>query len=224
MKLLEQIFRILAPSNCLNCGLEGSLLCAWCREEALPETDSRCYRCNKLTQNSSTCRACRRHTPIRHLWARSEYTEKAKALVHAMKFKYSGEATEIIAKELASTIPVLPRGTVVVHVPTITRHVRQRGFDQAKELAVGLSRYSNFRHAAALGRTGKARQVGAKRQQRLTQVEGSFWPRTPYLVKDCPVLLVDDVLTTGATLEAAARVLKAAGARSVDAVVFARAK
>lgn len=224
MRLVEHFFRIIAPSNCLKCGSEGSLLCLWCREEALPEGDSRCYRCNTLTKDSATCLACRRHSKVRHLWVRTEYTEHARALVHAMKFKYSGEAADLIAQELAGTIPALPPETVIVHVPTITSHVRERGFDHARRIAAGLAKRSELRLVPAMGRTGQLRQVGSSRQVRLKQQIESFRLRAPFLVSGCSVLLVDDVLTTGATIEAAALALRSAGAKSVDAVVFARAK
>ena len=55
-------------------------------------------------------------------------------------------------------------------------------------------------------------------------MDGAFRPRLSYLVRGRPVLLVDDVLTTGATLEAAAKALKAAGAKTIDAAIFSRAK
>ncbi len=224
MRLVEHFFRIIAPANCLSCGAEGSPVCAWCTESALPEVAGRCYRCNKLTKNSATCLPCKRSTPIRHLWIRTEYTAVARVLVHAMKFKYSLEAAELIAHELVNTLPALPPQTVVVYVPAATSHVRQRGFDHAKIIAQELARELGLAYAPALARTGQARQVGATRRQRLAQMEGVFRVRQPYLVNSLPVLLVDDVLTTGATIESATRVLKTAGAKSVDAVVFAGAK
>src|SRR5690606_4610832 len=105
-----------------------------------------------------------------------------------------------------------------------TGHVRMRGFDHARRIASGLSRHTGLRHVPALARLGQHRQVGSRRQERLVSLDGAFRLRHGYLVRDARVLLVDDVLTTGATLEAAARTLKAAGAASVDAAVFARAK
>ena len=224
MRLLEQFYGVIAPSLCLRCGQEGSLLCAWCSEDALPEQIERCYRCNKLSNDSRTCTACRRHTAIGHLWVRSEYSDTARLLVHAMKFKYSGEAADRIAKELAHTIPALPPHTLVVPIPTVTSHVRQRGFDHSSRIAKCLARPAGLRCLPALMRFGQKRQVGSSRRDRLEQVTDAFAVRSSVGVNGERILLVDDVLTTGATLESAARALKEAGAKHVDAVIFAKAK
>ncbi len=224
MRLIEQFFRIVAPSNCLMCRTEGSLLCAWCIEDALPQHQPRCYRCNALTSESSICANCKRKTALRSLWIRTEYSDTAKNLVHMMKFKYSGEAADILATELVNTIPALSPETIVVAVPTITSHVRQRGFDHTKRIVARISAMTPYSSQQVLVRMGQHRQVGSSRKQRLTEVTNSFRVKSPFVVKNCPVVLVDDVLTTGATLEAAAKALRQAGASRVDAVVFARAR
>jgi predicted amidophosphoribosyltransferase len=72
-------------------------------------------------------------------------------------------------------------------------------------------------------RIGQAHQVGAGRAQRKKQLDGVFRPRHIERIKGQHIILVDDVLTTGATLESAARTLRRAGAAQVDAWVFAKA-
>lgn len=224
MHLIEHFYRLIAPSNCLGCETEGSLICLWCRESLFPTESSRCYKCNRLTRDGTTCPACRRKTSLKHVFIRTEYTDSAKEIVHKMKFSYSGEAADLIAEELANTIPVLPPEALIVHVPTITSHVRQRGFDHTKRIARQLARRAGRRHLPVLARVDQHRQVGSTRSKRLTQMNNAFFTQETLLVKGAHILLVDDVLTTGATLEAAANELIRAGARSVDAVVFARAK
>jgi ComF family protein len=223
MRLFEHFFRLLAPSVCIRCGNEEGLLCAWCKEAALPEVLPRCYRCNKLSPHSATCAACRRHSPIKHLFIRTTYSDEARQLVHIMKFKYSGEAADTIATELMNTLPALAPETIVVPVPTITSHIRQRGLDHAARIAKQIAIAKGLAYVPALIRMTQTRQVGSTRHRRLTQMQDAFRIRSSYVLTNTPVLLVDDVLTTGATIESAARELKKAGVKTVDAVIFAQA-
>ena len=116
---------------------------------------------------------------------------------------------------------VLARG-VLVPVPLHPRRLRRRGFNQAALLAEALGRRTGLRVADPLRRTGSARaQVGRDRSERLTAVRGSieFYP-TGALPRRA--IVVDDVVTTGATLGACADALRAAGVAEVVAVAYAR--
>jgi ComF family protein len=146
----------------------------------------------------------------------------AKELTRRFKFHYARAAAQPIAQLMSEILPFFTRKIIVVHVPTATVRRRQRGFDQAELLARELARSLHLPQATLLARLGQSRQVGATREQRLQQLINGFHPRKPYLIKGAHILLVDDVTTTGATLEAAAKVLKQAGAKRIDAVVFAQ--
>jgi ComF family protein len=112
---------------------------------------------------------------------------------------------------------------VLVYVPTATARVRQRGFDQAQLIARQLSRMSGLSYRSYLRRMGQARQVGAGKRERAEHLRTAFRAVHESALQGAHIILVDDVLTSGATLEAAARTLKAAGATRIDAVVFAQA-
>lgn len=222
MPVLERLLRIIAPHYCLGCGQEGAVLCRWCLPEACPPLPAQCYRCHRLSSDSRTCSACRPRTRLGSVWMRTEYDGVAKQLVHALKFTHNQAVAVTAAELLQESLPYLPDDTIIVHVPTSTSHVRQRGYDQAKLLARNLADRLDRRHLTLLARQGQQRQVGSKRQERLTQLSGAFRPLNTSVIKGSQILLVDDVLTTGATLEAAARTLKAAGAKQIRAAVFAR--
>jgi ComF family protein len=110
---------------------------------------------------------------------------------------------------------------VLVPVPTATSRVRARGYDQSKLLARAVARRQSLPVLNCLARHGQTHQVGATRQQRLSQLSTAFRVIRPARLAGRHVILVDDVTTTGATLELAAQKLLAAGARRVDAVTFA---
>jgi predicted amidophosphoribosyltransferase len=88
-------------------------------------------------------------------------------------------------------------------------------------LAKGVARQRHTTYNRALVRLTQSRQVGASRAKRLQQLQSAFYIPRPDRLKGKNILLVDDIVTTGATLEAAARTIKQAGAASVSAVAFA---
>jgi ComF family protein len=127
----------------------------------------------------------------------------------------------LIADEMFHKIPNLDSSTIVCHIPTATSRRRQRGYDQAELIATSLARKSGLQHKALLLRKGHTRQVGADKKLRSTQLKDAFYSKKD-LSGIKKVLLVDDLLTTGATIEAATNVLKDAGVKKVYATTFAQ--
>lgn len=221
MSLIDHILARLTPYDCLGCGLEGSLLCKECKAR-IPLASDRCYRCYKASSDSLTCNGCATPNFPTSVKTATLYKGVAKAMLWKLK---SGGA-QAAAQEMACLLlPLIGAkdGTLVVHLPTATTRIRQRGYDQARLLARALAKQSRLPYASVLSRSGQAHQVGASRAERLRQLENAFRVSRPRQVRGARVLLVDDVLTTGASFEAATKVLLAAGAVRVDAIAFARA-
>lgn len=222
MPLIDSLFSIFAPHDCLVCDAEGALVCNWCASEAFPELPSRCYNCKQLSSDYAVCESCRPATGLRHVWVRTEYDNTAKELMRHFKYQRTHSAKGIIATAMDEILPYFNAETVVVPVPTATSRVRQRGYDQADLLARRIARQHGLMSGRVVTRLTQSRQVGANRKQRRTQLQDAFMVTKPDLIKKAEILLVDDVITTGATLEAMALVLKQAGAKLVNAVVFAQ--
>lgn len=220
MRIIEKLVSLIAPHDCLDCGTEGTLVCAWCMPNAFLPLPDRCYRCNKLSRDSKVCTRCRRSSPLHAVWVCTEYEGLAKRLVHKLKFERAGAAALPIAEAMAETLPYFTKKTVVTHIPTATSRYRQRGYDQAELIARRFAQLKGLQYIPLLTRQGHSRQVGAKRLLRLSQLEGAFRPRNAYAAAGAEVILIDDIVTTGATIDAAARVLKAAGAKRVSAAIF----
>jgi ComF family protein len=222
MLTIEEFISIFAPHTCLSCSMEGSLLCGWCRAEGIPPVPSRCYRCRKQTREYETCKQCRRQSKLGHVWVSGEYEGLAKDLVFKFKFERAKAAAHTIADLMTDTLPYLSEQTIVTFVPTATSRRRQRGYDQAELIARQFAKLLGVQFRPLLFRNGQSRQVGAGKDVRKKQLAHAFRTRNAEEIKGSTVLLMDDIVTSGATLEAAARVLKLGGAKRIDAIVFAQ--
>jgi len=219
MNIFDQLTGLIAPHECLGCGAEATLLCDSCGQK-VPKLPSRCYVCHKLTEDYRTCDACRRHSPLYQVIAFCNYEGTPKELVHILKFGRAQAAAKDVAAMLSRLLT--PGSNIVItYAPTTGKRVRQRGYDQAKLIAKTLADKNNLTYGRALSRKGVSRQVGQNRNVRKEQMKYAFDCTNVKLIKNKHVLLVDDVLTTGATCESAATVMLAAGARRVSVIVFA---
>lgn len=219
--LFDAILSIIAPHECLGCGQEGDLWCPACRRLCHPAVE-RCYRCHRLSPGGRTCPGCRRQSALYAVHAVTPYDGCAKQLIWKLKFEGAQAAAGVVAGLMrAAVIACAP--DCIAAVPTATSHIRRRGYDQAQLIVRRLSQVAALPALACLIRTGQQQQRDASRQQRLTQLQHAFRVPASAPVHGAHILLIDDVLTTGATLEAAAQTLKAAGAKRVSALVFAQA-
>jgi LSD1 subclass zinc finger protein len=220
----SEILAVLAPPACAGC--RGVLrradlvVCGDCLR-ALPWLrGARCPRCALPAHAGGRCPA--RHAAFELAWAPLAYEGTAQQLVAALKFGGMLPLADVMAAHLAATAPpgLLVSSVVLVPVPLHPARRRSRGFDQAARLALALGRRTNLPMVPSLRRRGAAtRQVGATRAQRRQpdrlQIEAVGSPPARAVV-------VDDVHTTGATLDACARALRTGGVARVDVITYAR--
>lgn len=215
--LIEKVVAILAPHRCLGCGIEDNILCKNCQKAQVVSPLSFCALCGCKSYGWRVCKRCSPSTTLERIWVASQYDGVVKNLLHSYKFGRARACFEPLCRILADTLPT--GEWHVVPVPTATNHVRQRGYDHAQLLAKGLAAMRGLPYTPLLGRARDSRQVGATRGQRQQQMQHAFYLTKPIISGS--IVLVDDVCTTGASLNAAAQVLFEAGATEVNAVVCA---
>lgn len=193
-----------------------------------------CTVCGRLLPRPGLCRDCRRERPP-FLWARAAgpYEGALRWAIH--RFKYAGR--RYLARPLghllnealedAATVfhTELPPFDFIVPVPLHPRRQKQRSFNQAALLAAELAALRGLSLADSMViRTRQTLpQVGLRRPERLANLTGAFAAVPGVTLENRRVLLVDDILTTGATLSACSEALLAAGASAVCAVTVATA-
>jgi ComF family protein len=220
MSLLDDVLTILAPHLCIVCDREGFMLCPACYGH-LNKVPERCYSCRRISAEAATCKACLRKTHLKQVYVATIYEGVAKELTWRLKYSGARAAAKLMAEVINPKLP--NRNLLLVPVPTASKRVRQRGYDQAKLIAKELAQTEDRQYRSLLRRHGQAHQVGATRKQRKQQLESAFTVKKRHQLAGRHILLIDDVLTTGATLESAATALKRAGAKHVSAAVFAQA-
>jgi len=241
VKLAATVFDLLLPPVCAACGVTVEAgkapVCGTC-ESRLPLIPfPRCPRCGftRLPELASPDR-CGECEPWSEQLRRSEsaflHEPPAESLVHGLKYR---GWTTLAARMGGLMVPAARRlasgPALLVPVPLAPARLRERGFNQAQLLAESLARELGWPCVTALirGRQGR-RQVRSGRADRASNVQGAFrvapsflaGAGTPHGPAQLPIVVVDDVITTGATAGACAAALEAAGFGCSGVVSFAR--
>lgn len=224
---------LLFPKLCFGCKTEGSFLCDRCRALLYMSPPS-CFVCKRWVPETSrlnpgrTCAGCQKKTAIYSFFSPFLFqTELIRAMIHALKYQRVRALDEVFGSLLADYFKKfdieLPLGTLCVPIPLHKKRQRTRGFNQSELLAHSLGKYFNIEAATNILKKEKntAAQVELSAEDRRKNMDNAFRVAHPELVSGKTILLIDDVKTTGATIEAAARALKNAGAAKIFAVTIA---
>ena len=205
--IIDFILDIIFPKNCFGCGVKKTFLCQKCQKQ-IP--------CSQL------------NTSDNKIFAVASYKSKViKKTIHALKYKKAKQVAKPLAELIYSRLNFNYRDriSIIVPVPLSRKSLRKRGFNQAELIAKHLSDIISFRIITNVlyKNHHTLSQVEIKnRQERLENLKGVFSTKNTYLIKNQNILLIDDVSTTGATINECRKVLKKAGAKKVTGLVVAK--
>jgi competence protein ComFC len=221
----EAILDFFFPRACVNCGRRGDLLCQNCLRQLAPVGPA-CTRCGRPQGSTGVCAACwGRESPIDGIHSPYRFHGITRTAIHALKYHGLRSIAEPLAHLMADYLAAseIP-GDVFLPVPLHKHRLKERGYNQSALLARHLSRLTGMpveedtlirlKNAPPQVRTSSA-------DTRRSNVAGAFACRNERF-RGHSVIVVDDVCTSGATLEACAAALKAAGVLTVHGLTLAR--
>ena len=217
--MINYILSLVAPHHCCGCDKIGSLLCGNCKYNIISESKMVCIACNQPTNSMWLCNTCK--LPYQKAWAVGEREDTLQRLVGLYKFQRVKSAYKDIAGLLLDILPELPADTVIVPVPTVSGHIRERGYDHMLLIAKHIAKARGLQCQRLLYRKTNTKQRQATAAQRVAQAKCAFGVMGQ-IEAERPYLVLDDVITTGATVKYASRALSEAGAKHVWVAIVAR--
>ena len=232
---------LVCPHSCRGCNALGAVLCERCKNHIIQQRSAICPYCKQIFSNNhqyqengcaispywnQDLRACQECTsPFLGIWTVGWREKILAKLVSELKYKSVRACSDTLAELLDYAIPTpakvmgeLGRAPIIVPLPTIGRHIRERGLDHTKLIAKKLGKRCGWKVESILSRKADTVQVGTNAAERIGQAAKAYELKQKIDPKQ-PYLLLDDVWTTGASIQAAANLLKQDGAQYIYAAI-----
>ena len=236
-KIKDHVLDTLFPLHCLGCNKKGQWLCQPCRSDLPRRTHQSCPIClARTTPYGQVCFACKEksETALDGIFVASFYqVPLLKYIIHSYKYRFlfslASTIGDILIEELRKSDIPIP--DLILPVPLHQRRLRFRGFNQSELLANHLAQaltpgitLSQQKNTLLRTRYTRPQMKTSSKEERIKNLKGAFalGERDTSNLSDKDIWLVDDVATTGTTLEECTTILKQAGAKSVFGIVIAR--
>jgi competence protein ComFC len=229
--IINGIFELLFPKRCLGCNEVGSFLCGECLKEVRFLEKQLCPNCKKESFAGMFCRKeCGNEFFFDQLIVCSEYekTSVLRKLITTFKYKFVEELCTLLGEMLRTQMTYFSQfqdfsGFLIVPVPLHKKRLKFRGFNQAKVLGEYLGKIMGIPLFDCLKRVKfEKTQAKLKRKERLSNLKNAFEMKAEENVMGKSILLLDDVATTGTTLNECSRILKDFGAKYICCLTIAR--
>lgn len=223
------ILDLLLPKFCVGCSKEGEWICPRCQEKIVLIKYPTCPKCARITKNGQFCPRCRKKSNISRLIVAAYYQEgPLKEAIHTFKYDGVFDLSKDLGKILVQAVKSnkISEKAIFMPVPLHKRRKMERGFNQSELLAkyVVAGKWALDTNNLIRNKITKKTQAELSGQARRQNVKNIFsWRGKKNQYQGKTIILVDDVYTTGATLEECAKVLrKYSGASKIWALVLAK--
>jgi len=231
-QIKNHLLDLFFPKFCVGCKKEGNWLCENCKEDMIAVISQVCPECGRLSLKGKYCKKCQKGKYLKGIIAALYYKEgPTKEIIHNIKYNSVIELAPVLGISMAEVLKnnLVKKDALITFAPLHSKRLAQRGFNQAELLAKIIAKESKLKLINLLKkRKNTKQQVELKGNSRRKNLAGVFnfsgGPATAGLanIKGKTIIIIDDVTTTGATLNECAKVLKEAGAKEVWGLVAAR--
>ena len=209
---------LLAPHSCRGCGHTGQVLCHRCKNDIILNHINFCPNC-KAKNFTGKCPKCKSLPPT---FVASYRTGLIDHLIHDFKYNSTRALAEPLAEILHHILPSINEPAVIIPLPTINSHIRERGLDHTYLIAKKLAHLRHYKVHNILIRNQNTVQVGSDRKTRLSQAKSAYTINPKIEIDpNATYILFDDVWTTGASIKTATKKLRQAGAKKIIIAILA---
>ena len=232
--ITKNFINLIYPMRCASCGkdldsMNEAGVCAFCIGRIRRNPKPHCHSCGRsITDGQNPCRECvKADFVFTRAYSACLYEDPLKGLISEFKYKKKIRLAKILSQQLVSFVnddpDILDGIDLMTFVPLCKESLRERGFNQAKLLADAISKDFDIPVADVLKKTKRTVfQHALSRDERMTNLNSAFSVRDPISIKNISILLVDDVMTTGTTLNECSKVLLNSGVKDVKCLTLAR--
>ncbi len=226
--LFKTVLSFFYPLLCLGCDkeIERDWLCFDCRQRLFTSALGVCPQCGRPVPYGGRCKECRMKLGLERIRALSLYVPPFTNLIDEFKYKGKTRLGAILGDALSQLLtddPILKNADYLVPIPLHRAKIRERGYNQSEILAQRIGENTGREFYPCLCRRKNTKsQTCLSTEERFKNIADAFAFRKGFDVSGKNLILVDDVTTSGATLSAAAEVLKENGAKEVYGLVIAK--